>query len=510
MSFLRINGYVVPVSSCDEKIIEVGSRSNGLDGTPLVDRLRTRRAWDCVTPPLPREIAMAVKALVFGRGDLWPFDADLYSGKGLAADSGVVSTLHTVAADGDPVSNTYKYTGSISVESATTNLLGADSRDAENAPTGFSLFAGGSISGDTSHYWQGTKSLKIVTVIGGGITDGAYTTPFDPGAGSAGKTFVGSVYLKGDAGSEGVSVGLYDLTNMEFGTTTDVVLSATTWTRVECAMTIGGVDCRSLALWVRTTSDLALTFYCDGFQIEERTVPTSWVDGSRAAGATLEYDPGFLAGSHDLTINAWIRMTADNAPSGASNNRALVWLRVGSTTGTGLYRGANANNLVFYTTDEVGGNIDSITETSLWDGSWKMVTAVIRTNPLTGVAAKELYVDGVSVGSSSPAAFTPPDNFTEVGVCNDGAGAWLADGAAIDDLMIVPFAANDAVVSEWYSMGKAMLALPHVYIDGDVIPDDEFTIEAVGAIGGITKTRGTYEGSWANNLEVIKFTLEEV
>lgn len=502
MSFLRINGYTIPVTKCDEKIIEIGSRSRGLDGTPLVDRQRTKRAWECETSPLPRRMATAVRALVLGQGDVFPFDSDDYSAKGLAPESGAVRTLRGIAADGDPVEDEYKFSGAVAVEPATTNLLDADSRDAENAPTGFTALNSATISGDTSNYWQGTKSLKVVTSASPTLKEGAKTAAITT---TSGNQHSGSVYLKGDSGGEEVDVYIRNTTLAANGVITSVTLTAGEWKRVECTISSGLVFTgNSLALYiVEKTSGSNITFYADGFQLEEASTVTSWVDGTRANGV-LPYDSSFMRAYRYVTFNFWARIGEHND----SSTRHFIHM---AETGIEVAI-ARSSSALFMLVDSSPNSSLCYASGAMGDDDWHMVTGVLRRDAASGVPSRELYVDGVSVADDSPTWDMDFSGFDHIAVGYDDGGSTPSpqSNVFLDDVMVLPFAADDETISSWYSMGKAMPSLPRVYIDGDVIPEDEFTILAIGTINGIQKVRAQYDGEWMNNLEVIRFAMEEV
>lgn len=507
MSFLELNGRPISVASFEESVREVGSRAYGLVGTPLVDRLTQKRVWKVETTPLLRGEATAVKAIVQGLGHSWPFDVDDYSGKGLPAESGAVRTLRSgTAADGAPVYLESKYTGAVAVERATTNILGADSRDAENAPTGYSAINAAVLAVDTSNYWQGTKSLKVTT-NGSFPTDGAYTTAVDPGAGSAGKTYSGSVYVKAPSDNELVKIRLYDVTNAAAGAWTySLAMTADTWYWLVCTITIGGSDCRSIRLEIEEQVGNAISvFYCDGLQIEEGEVPTSWVDGSRAAGV-LEYDSSVLSGYRDLTFSCWARSLYHN-----STDIRYVFA-IGTTVGANsfvVFRDASVDNVSFITTDASAGNWDMLSDTGIWnDEEWHMITAVLRTSPTSLEHIKELYVDSILVDYSDPAGIPAIASAGFLKIGNTYGGAQFS-GGLIDDLLIVPYAASAAQIANWYAFGRAQSALPRVLVHGDAIRETDLSVEAIGKLAGGPYVQAVADGSWQVHLERLSFELEE-
>jgi hypothetical protein len=507
MSFLELNGRPISVASFEESVREVGSRAYGLDGTPLVDRLAQKRTWKAETTPLLRGEATAVKAIVQGLGHSWPFDVDDYSDKGLPAESGAVRTLRSgTAADGDPVYLESKYTGAVAVESAITNILGADSRDAENAPTGYSAINAAVLAADASNYWQGTKSLKVTT-NGSYPTDGAYTTAVDPGAGSAGKTYSGSVYVKAPSNNELVKIRLYDVTNAAAGPWTySLAMTADTWYWLVCTITIGGSDCRSIRLEIEEqVGNTVSVFYCDGFQVEENEVPTSWVDGSRSVGV-LGYDSQIVFGALDLTVNIWARSLYYDS----SSTRYLVFISSDSNANRFVvFRDTSADKVSFTTTDVLAGNWDTLSDTGTWnDEEWHMITAVLRANPTSVEHIKELYVDGVLADYSDPAG-VPELTLTTYLEIGSALGGEQFSGGLIDDLLIVPYAASATQIANWYAFGRAQPALPRVLVHGDAIRETDLSVEAIGKLSGGPYIQAVNDGTWQAHLEQLSFELED-
>jgi hypothetical protein len=134
---------------------------------------------------------------------------------------------------------------------------------------------GVTLSSSTEQFWQGSRSLKVVcdgTVAGQGQYYQWYTYGLSPG-----KTYTGSVYVKGTAGAT-LALNLVERTDTGIGTGggASVNLTATGgWDRVVATFTAGATGrCANMRVIVNGT--LATTFYVDGFQLEEGSVATEW------------------------------------------------------------------------------------------------------------------------------------------------------------------------------------------------------------------------------------------
>lgn len=148
------------------------------------------------------------------------------------------------------------------------NLLSANQASVETDITGFTkINAGDTISRDTTQYWTGSASLKTVTP-GSTNREGFYTSGINA---SANTQYTGSAYVKG---SGDVTLRLYDFTNSVYQDF-NMTLSSS-WTRFSVTLTTGASPVTDLRLYVLTNSVQALTFYTDGFQIEEGSSATDW------------------------------------------------------------------------------------------------------------------------------------------------------------------------------------------------------------------------------------------
>jgi hypothetical protein len=461
----------------------------------------------------------ALRRLIRGEGHIWSYDSDVYSSKGLGPDGTPIYTVRSnTAGDGDPVDDEAKYGGAVYVELGTTNMLAADQRDAEGVVAGsYTAVNGATLSIDATHYWQGAKSLKCVTDAVGADQEGFATDAIDPGAGSNGKTYIASAYVKGAAGGEELEIYIQDNTNVAVGASVFPTLTTVnTWYRVSCFITIAGGDSASIQLNVlEKNNDSGYTWYSDGFQIEElvltaANLPTSWVDGTRAAPSFYHDRMSWLYTAQDVTVNFWTKGPPLDYATECyffglidSDGTYSDELRISGQDDTGA-----GNRRIRFTTINDNGTHNLDYSTNPWDQTWKMITAVLRYNAETGEYNKQLYIDGVSVGTTASTNTKPNlkliDRMT-VGIV----GSAPANGA-IDDLQVMPWAAPTAQVLAWYNMAKAMHAThPFMYASGDFVTDSE-----VSVIGKVSKQPYAPYYDGANSVHrasagAIAFTLHE-
>lgn len=507
MAYLRLNGWTVPVQaeSTNEEPIEIGDRERAFDGTLLNTRRAIKRRWTCRTTMVRELISRALRGLVFGEGHAFPFDADLYSTKGLAplSSTGVTVRLGT-AADGAPVSGEGIFGGSVAVEEVRSNVLTANQSNVETNTSGFTSIDGATLTQDAGAYWQGTKSLKVVTsaavntVRGGFFTANASATP------SA--AYVGSLYVY-SASVGSVRVRLEDSFNSVNGSFTTYALVPGQWLRLTTtALTVGGAGAVVNLRVEESTADAGLTFYVDGMQIELGAFATSWVTGgtTRASPASYRY-PGEAFGTVDLTINLWTLGQPSPTTAATRAFTAVVNPAPGSAASDiiALQRGSGTD--VYTLITRVSDATNNLSTAAAPGAS--MLTVVLRRNPETGETKQAIYVNGVSVATSSAAIPDLSRGVQHIFIGAEAGGLTLWNGR-IDDLQILPYAAPAAQIAAWYAYGRSACVSPRVEMDGDIAPDDRVRVE--GQVTGQASQGFSDAGVWRTNGQVLSLTLEEV
>lgn len=551
MAFLEINGWTIPVASCKQKHQLLGGRGRAYDGTPQMQDRGRKRIFECKTPPLTEQAREAIIGLINGDGYVFPYSADLYSHKGWGPKTAAVTATVTesTAADGDRVAAMdYRFSatpaapqpysptrsGQLEVNPATTNLLGADSRDAENATTGYSTVGGSSLAADTTNYWQGTKSVKVTTSSSG---QGVQTTAIDPGAGSANKVYVGSVYVKplDSMPFKDLRITMVDGTNAATNTVKTAMSGYDgTWVRLTGYITIGGVDCRSLTMQVVTDDASTPDFCCDGFQIEESVYTdhpearfaTAWVDGTRAAG-DLAYDLSFCNTVVDWSIGAWFYV----GPQWLSELNPTTLIKCVGTDDTEIHieRSTGVNDRLSFTIQDGDGTSYTLSSDIVFGGyKWNFIGVSYRRDPETGEdhmalvqasADDEEYV--TEAASSVDFAFDALDTMY-VGHNNESE-YWLGP---IGNLMFFPFAVpEDMWTGIWSDLAgegtggsddRDLPQWPRKYVRGDAMINyssgDNLAYAALfeGQVTGVDMMVGRVSGAMRTNLGAVSFTLEEV
>jgi hypothetical protein len=164
------------------------------------------------------------------------------------------------------------------VEEGTTNLLTANQSSVETDTTGLGANSGPeTISRDTSTFWQGAASLKVVTTVA--TANQGFYVGF-PATNALVYTF--SVRLKGPG-----------TVNIVAGATVSPVITLTgVWTRYHLTATAAATATMNFV--VNTNVPQAITFYADGLQVEQKAYPTSWILGDTTRAGELQTIPASL------------------------------------------------------------------------------------------------------------------------------------------------------------------------------------------------------------------------
>ena len=503
MSFLRVNGWAIPLAdgSPGEEHVLGGDFARAYSGNPISDERFDKRVWSGRTPPVTEMVAQAIKGAVRGLGHVWSYDSDLYSSKGLTPGATVGSRRIATAADGSAVVNFENFDESkfgaysLTVEPAATNILAANKRNGteDGTTTGFAAVAGGLITSQTTQKVQGTRSLRVVT---GASADGAETTTETAAATTA---YAGSAYVWSPVARQ-VVLELIDSVGSVASYTGG--LFAGRWTRlVVTGTTAGGAT--TIKLRFKDNAGGGSTFYLDQLQIEAGTIATTWADPTRIAG-DLAYSSSIVTGAVDLTVNFWARLPAANVAVDRT------FLRIGPASGTAnvlrIFRAADENDIHILT-----GSDDVLYATTPWNGAWHMVTCVVRQNAETGENQRTIYFDGTSVTTASGSAIDLSlATLLQVGHALGADRLGATTDSLMDDFMIVPYAAPAAQIAAWYAMAKAMPALSRVYVDGDAMPDDALTVLAEGKANSSKYLAAHSGGAFRQNLRLVNIELWEV
>jgi hypothetical protein len=468
MAFLTLDGNTINAAKGGESSPSItGSASTDFDGAYIRNRIAYRHKWSFETITQSRMTHQALVNQILGRGQQWHYDSHLRSTKSLSPETTAVATIITGQDQQTPPADVYLEStgekqayfgsGALEMETSTTNFFPADVRDAENAPTGYTVLNGSTLTGETTIVLQGSKSLKCTT--GPLIFSGLYVD-------------VNSGYTAGNDVTASVSVyttealplelELYDgFTNISKTWTS----TANAWERVEItnSTNVGSTSLRFRVMHAQAAA--SKVFYCDEFQIEEQSAATPWADGSRA-DEELVYK-GIAGLSDNLTFCAWVRGRAAN-PSGLT--RFLLDVSdSGRSNYVSLTRSPGNNEIrIIYAQD---GDSGSKIITSVWDDAWHHIAFRISTkDDTTDTNEYNIFVDGVSEESGTLSTSEYP--YLKDTAVNVSIGAHPTDSGRywegpMCEVFLVPYAMSDSQITALASRTRQTPGLPKVDAGGD-------------------------------------------
>jgi len=516
-NFLNINGLRIPVKSCELQPMEIGTRERSVDGSMIMQRRHVKRRWKVDTALLSWADANSIWQMVQGRGHHWQFNGAISpqdntttyypSAGGLNFTNSPGGILEmTTASDGATVQHAISTTAAGPVSAygvsayygaaGTTNRLSADTSNAENASTGY-VAANATLSADTTHKWQGTKSLKIVTNNAGAF-EGALTDNFTTVATT---TYTASVYVKSTTGGEQLLLEANTSAGAVLNNTTFTIPAANIWYRISWQFT---ATTTSSQLRVLSNIQAAYTIYCDGFMATDVTgiawASPSWVVGgsSRAAAQGPRFTPTIIQNLSSFTVSAWIRSYIHTTD--------VIW-EWGTSLGISVAKllldsgVPHASILTSAGATAVDATIaGALTPASTWYHLCFVVDTVNQNC--------YLYKNG-TLGHT--VAYATPVSFSGATVFSIGGSAFATTNqfsGGLDEVILLPYAVSSSGVTALYSgVSTSWPVAPKVVVTGDAIDGSATCIgnTSTGTFSRVFRSSGDTK----NNI-VLSFDLEEV
>jgi hypothetical protein len=495
MPALALNGWTVPVDKVSVGTLDPGSMSRAFSGKQRRTRTgQPKRTWQCGTKPMRYQDARALQGMLLHQGEYFSFDGTVYSSKGL--------TPTTTAHNAQLATGIVAFgSGSLYAADPTTNILGSTVRGVETAGNiaAFTALDGATLTQTTAQAWQGTRSLLVDTTTSGGVFGGVSCT-----ASCSGSTaYTASVYVYSASGG-GVDLILSDNVGAAQASTGEVEIPAGVWTRLTVTYT---TDAAATSIIMYVTDGFVVfqlqQFYLDGFQIELGSTATAWANPTGSALA-LKYDVTrfFAGGIEALTLSCRGRTT-----------------KTASSVALALTNSLDSNPAIRLTRPTaalVRGRFQDDTGTATFcDGTWnptgafEMLSLVVRTSPGASETVAQIFLNGASVGTSTPTLPT----LTALDRLHIGnVDAAQAFGGYIDEVLLLPYAASPSMLAGLHASPYAFGAMPFLRASGGVVDDDgagylevvpsDVDINLLGGGGGAA-------GAYENNLARVGFMLTE-
>jgi hypothetical protein len=505
VDFLRLNGLPVMVAdsgsdSLERRTFEGFDRM--FDGSPSRRRIAEKRSWRFTTIPLPAESARALEAVLQGRVEGWPFDADAWSSRPLTPSkvAGRFANYRlSGAADGRASFADYTpnhFGKGIENGLVGTNLFTANQRSVETNTTGFAAVDGAAISQSADYFYHGTKSLRVITsTTVNGVRGGVNTVAT---AVAIGGSYTGSFYILSPVAA---SFRCY-LRNASTGTTGTpfyVTTSPYEWQRAWGTLT--GVAAGQLVeLYItEDVADSGVEFFVDALQLENSTLVSPFVDGVRSAISRAVYTGLDLFPYHDFTLSFWTSYVG----TGAGVRYAVTITTSESGLGQGLQVGGSSTNL-YLAISGIPGNLSTTVSGAFVSYVGKWIQVVLKKSEAQAL----VYVDGVLrltlsliIGSNNYYPSLDLCRYVQIGESNGG-GAFVFP---IDEVMILPWAADVATLANIRAATHSLALSPRLWAEGSFLPegggilcDAQLADSAFASYAGNTNTRR------------VSFALEEV
>jgi len=236
------------------------------------------------------------------------------------------------------------------------------------------------------------------------------------------------------------------------------------------------------------------------------TVPTGFSGKSRLVGTGIysDYPTEMIKTQQDLTFNVW----TDTAATPSATEYLLNMYKTDYyRNSVRLYRTTSDNKLNYkISAVDASGSSDKTSHLSIsdpFDGSFKMVTAVIRRNAESGEYNQYLYINGVLQAYATTSHTPDPSSWTNIKLGVYPLSSSLRWPDRIDDVQLLPYAAPTDMVLGWYNFGQEMGALPNLKMTGDITKENLVTVRGQVGNSEYIQTNGRI-------MQRLSFTLTEV
>ena len=205
------------------------------------------------------------------------------------------------------------------------------------------------------------------------------------------------------------------------------------------------------------------------------TVPSGFTGKSKLYNSTSsnDYPVEIFRPQQDITFNAW----TDQAGSSAADEHLVNIFKTSSHANSfrAFIDNSDSDKLKFaISAEDASGpanKTSSLDVANPFNGSYKMVTAVLRRNPESGETTQALYINGVSQGTATTSHIPDPSAFThfKLGVDPDSTGTYWRK--KVDEVQVLPYAAPAEMILGWYNFGQNSGEHPNLKMTGDVTHD---------------------------------------
>lgn len=499
MSFLKVNGLVIPVTSggITESTVETFPQMRAFSGKMRPRRRALNRQWKVQTAPMAYADGEAMAGWLSWRGHQFPYDADLFSGRGLpAVGSGFIMPSPDTGTSGLPVSTSAKYgTGGLVTGPAATNLL----TSAQAIPNSTGITAMTASGG-------ATKAVSSVATMHQ-ATNMLMTTPASAGPGTvalsavtttAGSTYTFHAWLLAVSGSPIVRLTL-TASNGTVVNGANVTLSSTSWQHVSVSMVMPASTTTVTPKIQENPANQSASFYVESMLLELGSGAQSWVAGGSTRGvARVTYGISLdMYQANAITWMGWVgpppMLSGGDYVAFMASNVASANRIEGHISGAGVLSIAAVVGGVTTTTFTASGKAIA--------SPFSHLAFICRQN-----GGDEIWLDGVkqSVTDNSVLPTLNTLDTLEMGATS----STLPWCAPLDEVCFLPYAASQGLIQGIVNEGSQVSAAPTFLCEGTFTPDARVQCAVYDVT--IDRTSLYSSGTWQKAAAVVNFTLAEV
>jgi hypothetical protein len=522
VSFVTVNGIIIPVDSAMESYTSVYADTRSFNGQARKANVAIKRSWAIKSTPLYIEDARCMAGILAAEHDAWTFDdLTIFSDKGVNAGYNHTTpafVANSSAADGgyNPESPTFSaaaiYTGA-----GRNNIFSpATLANMEGANPCTLLYATGTLTMSGTRKWQGTQSLHFNGAASGSAQAGFYSTAT---AVTAGQTVTLSAFVYND----GPAAATMRWQVISAGVIADryIQIPQGGWYRFAVTGVTGNT---SLYYQMIESVSQSSSLWFDSLQLEYGAYATPWINpGSSNIGSpngTLYLSPDTTSDTSTMTAFTGtpagefsVAMWATWPPfdgqrylwvvnNGVGGYSAGLYTTAGGALGAFIYNDQN----VFITNTTYAIPITYATE------SWHHIVVNLRDSPYQASNWMDIYVDGSLVAGTGTGALssTMPRLSAYKEITIDMGTTASGPANLINEVRIHPFAISPNVVAQLYA-NPVVPILPNLNLKGTITGGTTVpVISRAVSVEPMVLTGNLGPGPGLKTCAILSFTLEEV
>lgn len=550
MPFLTINGVTVPVETAAESVSQIYGDTRSYLGFGAKGRVARKRSWAIKTPPIDHETAQALLGIITCRGDVWGFDdLTLFSQKGILASPGLAANaapayiVNSAAADGSfnpcaPPFSAY----SIYPGTGRQNVLPTANDASYETSNPLVPYNGTTVGLDSTHAYQGSKSVMVTDSIGDGSYRGVIC-PLFSGL-TAGSTACFSIMLYNGLGQAAAFVlSLYSDTGSNLGSGS-ANIPAGGWYRLSLSFT---VPQSGKFQWSVTSNGGPGSWWVDGSMLEYAGTPSPWINvGASALGPTVSATANFSlpfanatnyggpdSADSEISVACWTQFTGITDTSVRSRKlftlcalggNPQIVVRLDQYYSNFMFNGQSLPN---YTNPHLSIVVANDAGLPVWGSDiyqdltyssntdlWHYVVLNVRTSPHSGGYWLELIVDGQRTGASLPASaaiISPMPTLSKINTLQIDLGGTSCWAGQYNEIQVNPYCIPVSVARQLYAAQPTVRPVaPRIIGNGSMFGNIATSLQGSKASLAAEFLHGSANPTGLGPQAILSFTLDEI